>query len=102
MEFKFLLVIIGATLINYTLRVLPVVLHNGKQPGRFVKSFLEYIPYAALGALLFPDVLYSTGSMMISAVGIIFAAVMILTNQNMIATVSGTIFLVYVLDTFTT
>lgn len=95
MEFKFLIVIIGATIINYALRALPVVLHTGKQPGKFVKSFLEYIPYTALGALFFPDVLYSTGNIAVAVFGMAFAAILILMKRNMIVVVAGTIFLVY-------
>lgn len=85
-------------LVTYLSRALPMILYKGKNPGKFLKSFLEYIPYAALGALLFPDILYSAGNIMVSVVGAIFAGVLILKNQNMIVTVLGTIFLVYLLN----
>ena len=37
--------------------------------NRFVRSFLAYIPYAVLGAMTFPDVLYSTGDIRTAACG---------------------------------
>lgn len=100
MKTKFMIIIFVSMLINYFLRTIPILSHSGKQPGKFVKSFLEYTPYAALGALLFPDVLYSVGSICVSVFGILFAGVLILLKQNMIIVVSGTIFLVYGLTTF--
>ena len=98
MESKFLIIIFGSALINYVLRFLPIALHTGKKPNKFLRSFLEYIPYAALGAMLFPDILYSTGNPVTSSIAMIFAAVLILTKQNMVIIVSGTIFLVYLLN----
>ena len=98
MESKFLIIILGSALINYALRFLPIALHTGKKPNKFLRSFLEYIPYAALGAMLFPDILYSTGNPVTSLIAMIFAAALILTKQNMVIIVSGTIFLVYLLN----
>ncbi|WP_320048080.1 AzlD domain-containing protein [uncultured Ilyobacter sp.] len=98
MEIKFLMVILGSMFINYFLRAVPVLCHTGKKPGRFLKSFLEYIPFAAIGALLFPDVLYSTDTMWISVAGLMFAGGLILLKKNMLLVVSATIFLVYILN----
>ena len=98
MELKFLIIILGSALINYVLRFLPIGLHSGKKPDKFLRSFLEYIPYAALGAMLFPDILYSTGSPITSLIATTIAAILILAKQNMIIVVSSTIFLVYLLD----
>lgn len=98
METKFLMVILGSMFINYFLRAVPVICHTGKKPGRFLKSFLEYIPFAAIGALLFPDALYSTETMWVSVAGLIFAGILILLKRNMLIVVSGSIFLVYLLN----
>jgi branched-subunit amino acid transport protein len=77
-----------------------MIFYKGKNPGEFLKSFLEYIPYAALGGLLFPEILYSTGSILVSVIGAIFAGILIIKKQNMIVTVLGTIFLVYLLNQY--
>ena len=97
---RFILVILGAALINYTLRVLPVLTHNGGSKNRFLKSFLEYVPYAALGALLFPEVLYSTGDTMVSIVALIIAVLLLLLKQNMIIVVFASVLAVYLMNMF--
>jgi len=95
MNRKFLLVIIGSALINYLLRAMPVIFKGKKEPSNFVKSFLEYIPYAALGALFFPDILYSTKNIFISIGASIFAGILIIKRQNMLLIVIGTILFVF-------
>ena len=87
-------------LVTYLSRALPMILYKGKKPGKFLEAFLEYIPYAALGGLLFPEVLYSTGNIFISIAGAVFAGFLILKKQNMIVTVLSTIFLVYLLNPY--
>lgn len=87
-------------LVTYLARVIPVVLYKGKEPTKFLKSFLEYIPYAALGALLFPEVLFSTGHIATALIGCVFASALILKKQNMLIVVSGTIILIYILNIY--
>ncbi|MCY6355793.1 AzlD domain-containing protein [Clostridium sp. ZS2-4] len=87
-------------LVTYITRAIPVLLYKGKEPAKFLKSFLEYIPYAALGGLLFPEVLFSTGHITTAIVGCIFAGILILKKQNMLIVVSGTISLVYILNMY--
>lgn len=52
-----LLVMAGVT---YLIRALPLVLVRKKIENRFISSFLYYIPYAVLGCMTFPVILYST------------------------------------------
>lgn len=85
-------------LVTYLTRAIPVVLYKGKEPTKFLKSFLEYIPYAALGALLFPEVLFSTGHIATALIGCLFASALILKKQNMLIVVSGTIILIYIFN----
>lgn len=97
---KVLTMIFLAALVTYLSRAIPMILYKGKDPGKFLKSFLEYIPYAALGGLLFPEVLYSTGNILTSITGAVFASFLIIKKQNMIITVMGTIILVYLLNRY--
>lgn len=100
MNSKFLIIIIGSMLINYFLRVLPAIFYKGKQPSKFISSFLEYIPYTALSALLIPEVIYSTGNKISSIIGIIFAATLVKLKQNMVIAVFGTMILVYIIEIY--
>ncbi|OCL28501.1 branched-chain amino acid transport [Orenia metallireducens] len=93
-----IIMIIFTGLVTYLARVIPLLLYRGKEPSKFVRSFLEYIPYSALAAILFPEILYSTDSMLTAALGGSCATILIIKKQNMIITVAGTILLVYILN----
>lgn len=95
---KILIILLITAVLNYTIRCIPILAFKGVQPGRHLKSFLEFVPYAALGALLFPEVLFSTGHIITAAIGGIFASILILKKQNMLTAVFGTIVVVYVLN----
>ena len=66
----YILVMAGVT---YLIRALPLTLIRRPIRSRFVQSFLTYIPYAVLGAMTFPDVLYSTGDFRTAAAGVVTA-----------------------------
>ncbi len=55
--------------VTYLIRMLPMTVFRKEIRSRFVRSFLAYIPYAVLGAMTFPDVLYSTGDMRTAVCG---------------------------------
>ena len=65
--FIYLFIMAGVT---YLIRVLPFVIFKGKITNRFVKSFLFYVPYAVLGAMTFPAILFSTGNYIASVAGL--------------------------------
>lgn len=54
----YLLVMAGVT---YLIRMLPLTIFRKEIKSTFIKSFLHYVPFAVLGAMTIPDVLYSTG-----------------------------------------
>ncbi|MCY6484344.1 AzlD domain-containing protein [Clostridium aestuarii] len=97
---RIIIMIFFIAMTTYLTRAIPLVLYKGKEPTKFVKSFLEYIPYAALSGLLFPEVLFSTGSVVTSLIGCLFAGILILKKQNMLIVVMGTIILVYMMNMY--
>ena len=62
--------------VTYLVRMLPFVIFRKKIKSKFVKDFLYYVPYAVLGAMTIPAVLYSTGSVISAAAGLIAAAIL--------------------------
>ena len=62
--------------VPYLIRMLPMTLFRRPIRSRFMQGFLTYIPYAVLGAMTFPDVMYSTGDMRTAAVGVVVAVVL--------------------------
>ena len=54
-----LLSILIMALVTYLPRMLPLVLFRKTIENQFIKSFLAYVPYAVLGAMTFPSILFS-------------------------------------------
>ena len=66
----YLLVMAGVT---YLIRMLPLAAIRGRVRSVFLQSFLFYVPYAVLGAMTFPAVLYSTGNWVSALAGAVAA-----------------------------
>ena len=52
----------GMAAVTYLPRMLPLVLLQKAQPPERLRRFMRLIPFAALGALIFPGIVTSTGS----------------------------------------
>jgi branched-subunit amino acid transport protein len=53
--------VLGMAAVTYLPRVLPFFFLQKIQLSPFWKRFLRFIPFSALGALIFPDILSSVG-----------------------------------------
>lgn len=62
--------------VTYLIRMLPFVVFRKPIRNRFVKSFLYYVPYAVLGAMTFPAILYSTSNLASAAVGLAVSVIL--------------------------
>ncbi len=49
-------------LVSYLPRMLPLAIFRKRIENPRVQSFLNYMPYAVLGAMTFPDILFSTNA----------------------------------------
>ena len=84
--FPYLIVMAGVT---YLIRMLPLTVFRREIKSVFVRSFLHYVPYAVLGAMTFPDVLYSTGSLWTALAGLIVAVVMAWRGRSLLTVAIG-------------
>ena len=82
----YLIVMAGVT---YLIRMLPLTVFRKEIKSTFIKSFLHYVPYAVLGAMTFPDVLYSTGSLWTALAGLIVAVVMAWRGRSLLTVAIG-------------
>lgn len=82
----YLIVMAGVT---YLIRMLPLAVFRREIHSVFVKSFLHYVPYAVLGAMTFPDVLYSTGSLWTALAGLIVAVIMAWRGRSLLTVAIG-------------
>lgn len=79
--FSFLLVM---ALVTYLVRAIPFVVFRKKIKNKFFKSFLAYVPYAVLGAMTFPAIFSSTGSVISAAVGCVVAVFLAFKEKSLL------------------
>ena len=70
--------------VTYLIRMLPFAFFTKKIESRYIRSFLNYIPYAVLSAMTIPAIFYSTGNPITAAVGTAAAVVLAYFNLPLI------------------
>ena len=85
-------------LVTYIPRVLPVTIFRKQIKSRFIRSFLDYTPYAVLGALTFPDVFTSTGHMYSAVGGTLVAVALGYKGKSLVVVAMAAIITVYLLE----
>lgn len=82
--------------ITYMLRVLPVTLIRKKIKSPYINAFLNYVPFAILGALTVPDVFYSTQDMVSAILGTIAALIVAYLGRGLLTVTISAILTVLV------
>lgn len=90
----FLAVVLMA-LVTYFPRVLPLAVFRREIKSTYIKSFLSYVPYAVLGALTFPDIFYSTGTLATAVCGTVVALILAYHEKSLLVVALGAIITVY-------
>ena len=83
-------------LVTYLPRMLPLVLFKKRITNPFIQSFLYYVPYAVLSAMTFPEVLYSTASLISALCGLAVALFLAFRGKGLLPvalTACGVVFL---------
>lgn len=57
MKTEIIWMILGMGLVTYIPRMIPFVLFKGKELPPFIQGVLKNVPFATLGALIFPSIL---------------------------------------------
>lgn len=91
MSTSMLIIIIGMAVVTYIPRVLPLVTMNGKELPPKIKAVLQNVPYAALGALIFPGILFINENIWFGIVGGLTALGVALLGANLIVVVVSSI-----------
>ncbi len=98
--FAFLLVM---ALVTYFVRAIPFVAFRKKIKNKFFKSFLYYVPYAVLGAMTFPAIFTSTGSVLSACVGCVVAIFLAFKEKSLLTvalSACGAVLVVELLQTY--
>jgi branched-subunit amino acid transport protein len=97
---KYIILIFAMGLVTYIPRMIPMVLLNGVKLPPKLRNFLGFVPFAALGALIFPGVLSSTGNTTSALFGLTAAVALSLAKLNVMIVVAGSIAAVYLYQLF--
>lgn len=92
METSYWWMIIGMGIVTYIPRVLPLTVLDAIPLSPFWIAVLRNIPYAVLGALIFPAVLYvQPDNMWFGVLGAVTAIILAWITENVMISVLGTI-----------
>lgn len=84
--------LLGMTLVTYIPRAFPLTFLEGKELPPVVSGVLRNIPYAVLGALIFPAILYvQEGHLLFGIIGTVVAFSLAFIFENVMVVVLGTI-----------
>lgn len=85
-------IIAGMALVTYIPRMLPVLLIGQRNVSPWTGRWLKSIPYAALGALIFPGILtVEQGEPLVGLAGGAVAAILAFFRLNMLIVIVGAI-----------
>jgi len=91
MKNEILWMILGMSIVTYIPRMLPFVLFKGKELPSFVQGILKNVPFATLGALIFPGILLIQKDIWYGLIGAAAAFIAAFLGANVIVTVLGSI-----------
>lgn len=95
-----LIAILLMSIVTYLPRVLPIAIFRKQIKSKYIKSFLHYVPYAVLGALTFPDIIYSTGSLKTAICGTVVALFLGYKEKSLVVVALGAICTVFLSGLF--
>lgn len=75
MKHNIYIYILAMAVTTYLIRMIPLVFTKKEITNPFIKSFLYYVPYACLAAMVFPAVLDCTASRLSAVIGFIVALI---------------------------
>lgn len=93
--YLYILVMAGVT---YLIRVIPLVLVNKEIENTFIRSFLHYVPFAALAAMTFPAILFSTAQLAAAIAGFVMAVVLSFREKSLIIVALAACITVFVVE----
>ena len=92
--------IIGMAVVTYIPRAIPLTFLEGRELPAPVQNVLRNIPYAVLGALIFPAVLFIQENIWFGVIGVAAAFGIAFTGANVIFVVLGSIAVLAVFSLF--
>ncbi len=87
-------------LVTYAIRIFPLILMKDREiKSKFIRRFLDFTPYAVLGSMTFPFIIYSTGNTATGIIGTAAALALSYLNKGLTKVAIYTVIIVYIADT---
>lgn len=77
----YLIVMAGVT---YLIRMIPLALLRKKINNKFILSFLYYVPYAVLSAMIVPAIFFASGNIITATVGFLCAVLVAIFSKSLV------------------
>ena len=98
--YKAVIAVLVMAIVTYIPRALPLTFFKKKIKSPWLLSFLYYVPYAVLGVMIFPAILYSTESIQTAVVGLVVAMILAFLEKDLLIVAIGSIIAVYISSFF--
>lgn len=95
---KLILALLIMAVVTYIIRLLPLTFFRRKITNPYIRSFLNFVPFAVLGAMIFPDVLSSTGNILSAIFGVITAFILSYMGKGLLTVSLISCAVVYVIN----
>ncbi|PSL50949.1 branched-subunit amino acid transport protein [Salsuginibacillus halophilus] len=91
MSYEMMLLILGMAVVTYIPRMVPLVFLNNKKMPSKLEGILHNVPYAALGALIFPGILFAAETIWLGLAGGATALILAWRGHHMMTVVIASI-----------
>lgn len=98
---KLVVAMVIMAVVTYIIRLLPLTFFRRKIKNPYIKAFLNFVPFAVLGAMTIPDVFSSTGGIASAAAGVAIAFVLAYKGKGLLTVSIISCGVVYVINLIT-
>ena len=95
---NFYIYVLVMAVVTYLVRMVPLVLLKREIQNTFIKSFLYYVPYAALASMTFPAILFSADQIVAALAGFAVAVFMAFREKGLLLVALGACITVFVVE----
>lgn len=90
--------LVVTALVTYTLRAVPLLLLRREIESRWINSFLYFVPWAVVSAMVIPDIFTSTSSVVSATIGLIVALFLAWRGRSLLVVVLAAAVAVYLTE----
>lgn len=96
MEYKFFIYLAVMFVITYIIRVMPLLLIRKEIKNKFIRSFLQYIPYTVLGAMTFPAIFHAVENPVAGVAAAVVGVILAFFGRGLCTVAAGTAAAAYI------